>query len=235
MVFLPLPPLTPGRLIRRYKRFLADVTLATGETLTAHCPNPGAMMGLNTPGARVLLAAAKPGAKLPYRLMLLEADGVWVGIDTLLPNRLAAAALRAGQPAALAGFHDLKREVRYGVRNSRIDLLAVDQDGAPLRHIEVKNVHLRRTDGLAEFPDCVTARGAKHLAELADLAAAGQAASMLYVIQREDCRRLAMAEDLDPAYAAAFRAARAAGVSMHALVFALSAEGARLQGEAVVA
>lgn len=227
-------PLRPARFLRRYKRFLADVEMEDGAVVTIHCPNPGAMLGLCAPGAPALLAPARAGAKLPWRLALIEADGVWVGVDTLLPNRLAERALQAGLVPGLPPHAGLRREARYGARNSRVDFLLTDDSGAPAGYVEVKNVHLRRAPGLAEFPDCVTARGAKHLAELSDIAGAGGFAMMLYVVQREDCGRLAMAADLDPGYAEAFRAARAAGVRACALVCAMSPAGARFSHHAAI-
>ncbi|MEE2951338.1 MAG: DNA/RNA nuclease SfsA [Pseudomonadota bacterium] len=216
-------PLLPARLLHRYKRFLADVVLdETGEETTVHCPNPGAMMGLKAPGSRVWLSRSPNlKRKLPLTLEIVEADGTLVGINTNLPNTLAAEAIEAGLVPALGGLGPLRREVRYG-QSSRIDLLGQEPkaDSAETRSvfIEVKNVHLMREPGLAEFPDCMTARGAKHLAELADQAEAGARAIMLYIVQRGDCERLSFADDLDPAYAnKAFAAARARGVEAYAV------------------
>lgn len=209
-------PLAEGILLARYKRFLADVRLADGREVTAHCPNTGAMLGVAAPGSRCWVSRSDdPRRKLAFTLQAVEADGVMVGINTGLPNRLAEEAIRAGLFPELGATAGIRREVRYG-RASRVDILLepAGNAAAPRRLVEVKNVHLVRTPGLAEFPDCVTTRGAKHLAELADAVAAGDGAAMLYLVQRPDAARLSMAADLDPAYAAAFAEARSRGVLM---------------------
>ena len=216
-------PLTEGRLLRRYKRFLADVELASGEVVTVHVANPGSMIGLAEPGMRVLLSkSASLTRKLPWSWELVEADGALVGINTAHPNTIVADAIRAGAIAELAGYDALRREVRYG-RNSRIDIL-LSAAGLPDAYVEVKNVHLSRQKRLSEFPDSVTARGAKHLAELSDMVAAGHRGVMLYLVHRGDTDAFALARDIDPAYAAAFDKAAAAGVEMLAYACAVSAE-----------
>ncbi len=207
--------LIPGTLERRYKRFLADVTLPSGETITAHCANPGAMMGLNEPGSRVWLSKSKSKTrKLPYSWELIEAEGALVGINTAHPNRLAEEAVLAGKIAELDGYEELRREVKYG-QNSRIDLLLQDtKSDRPECYVEVKNVHLKRRAGLAEFPDSVTERGRKHLRELMDMVAAGNRAVMLYIVQRTDCESFEIANDIDPKYAEAFTTAVNSGVEV---------------------
>lgn len=204
--------LVPARLIRRYKRFLADCTLDDGREVTAHCANPGSMMGLADPGMRIWLEPNDdPKRKLNYGWRLVDHEnGHFTGVDTALPNRAVKAALIAGQVPALAMYETVRPEVKYG-ENSRIDFL-LTQPGLPDAYVEVKSATLSRTPGLVEFPDSVTARGAKHLAELAQMARAGHRAVLLYLVQRTDCTAFSVASDIDPAYAAAFDAARAAGL-----------------------
>ena len=215
-------PLMEARLIRRYKRFLADIEWPDGSTDTVHCPNPGAMLGLDAPGSRVFVSrSANAKRKYPLTLEIVEADGTLVGINTILPNRLAEEAITNGVIAELAGYDTLRREVRYG-RNSRIDILLEHPD-RPVCYVEVKNVHLRRQPGLMEFPDCVTARGAKHLQELGDQAEAGHRAVMVFIIQRADGARFDLARDIDPKYAASFARARRRGVEALAYSCTVSA------------
>ena len=220
-------PLLPARLVRRYKRFLADMVLEDGTEVTAHCPNSGSMMGLSAPGLRCWLEpVAGRGRKLPYAWRLVElGGGHWAGIDATLPNRVVGEGLRAGRIAALAGYETVRAEVAYGTR-SRVDFLLEGPRGRAF--VEVKNVHLRRDGAWAEFPDCVTARGAKHLAELAEVAARGDRAVLLYLVQRTDCARLRLAGDLDPAYARAAAQAAAAGVEFLAMGTVISPRGVGL-------
>jgi sugar fermentation stimulation protein A len=206
-------PLELARLERRYKRFLADVTLADGRALTAHCANPGAMLGLAEPGMQIgLLPASNPKAKLPYSWELCHADGDWVGINTGRPNRLVEEALQADVIPELSGYATHRREVKYG-ENSRIDLL-LEAPNRQACYVEIKNVHLMRHKSLAEFPDSVTARGAKHLDELAAMIALGYRAVMLFVVQRNDCARLSLADDIDRTYANAMARAISAGIEV---------------------
>ena len=219
-------PLLRGTLVRRYKRFLSDVALADGTVVTAHCANPGAMLGLTEPGSEVWLSpAANPARKLKYTWELVRVGGHLVGINTGHPNAVVAEAVAAGRVPELAGYAGLRREVKYG-RNSRIDLL-LDGGGRPLCYVEVKNVHLRRGTA-AEFPDSVTARGLKHLGELGDMVAAGHRAVMFYLVQRGDCDRFRIAGDIDPAYEAGLKEARARGVEMLCYTCDLSAEAIAL-------
>jgi sugar fermentation stimulation protein A len=221
-------PLGPATLVKRYKRFLADVVLPSGETVTVHCANPGSMIGLSTAGARVWLSRSdNPKRKLAHSWELIEVDfgtgAELVGINTAHPNALAAEAIAAGAIAELAGYASLRREVRYG-RSSRVDVL-LEGPARPPCYVEIKNVHLMRRPELAEFPDAVTKRGAKHLVELGDMVAAGARAVMLYLIQIASARRFALARDIDPAYGKAFDAARRAGVEALAYRCAISRDG----------
>ena len=211
------PPLIPARLIKRYKRFLFDAVLEeTGETITGSCPNTGSMRGLTTPSSRIWLSRNDDGKrKYPHRFELIEADGTTVGVNTGLPNRLAEEAIRAGLISDFASYPVVKREQKYGLK-SRIDLLFSATDRPDL-YVEVKNVHFIRYDGLAEFPDTVTDRGTRHLGELALMVSEGKRAAMIYLVQRSDCERLKIADDLDPAYGEAFNHARKAGVEAYAV------------------
>jgi sugar fermentation stimulation protein A len=209
-------PLRRGRLIRRYKRFLADIRLDDGEEIVAHCANPGSMIGLAEPDSEVWLSAnTNPKAKLDWRWELVRTgEGHLVCINTAHPNRVAEEAIGGGAIPELAGYETLRREVKYGTA-SRIDILLEDP-GRPRCYVEVKSVTLRRPDGAhpgaAEFPDAVTKRGAKHLMELAGVAENGGRAVMLYLVQRGDCDRFRVAADIDPGYAAAMAEARSRGV-----------------------
>ncbi len=210
-------PLARGALVARYKRFFADVRLDDGREIVSHCPNPGAMLGLNAPGLPVWVSpAAGPKRKLAWTLELVEADGALVGINTLHPNRLTAEALAADAIPELTGYALHRREVRMG-EASRVDFV-LESPGRARCWLEVKNVHLRRTGSLAEFPDCVAARSARHLRELAARVAEGERAVQLFVVQRGDCDTFAACADLDPAYAAGLEHAARCGVEV--LVYA---------------
>lgn len=220
--------LVEGRLVKRYKRFLSDIELLTGDTVTAHCANPGSMLGLAEPGSRVWLSKSNnPKRKLAFSWELIEVDlgrgPALVGINTSSPNGAVAAAIERGLIPELSGYASIRREVRYGT-NSRIDILLEDETRPPC-YVEIKNVHLMREAGLAEFPDSVTARGAKHLGELSTMVAAGARAVMVYFVQRGDAEAFALADDIDPAYAAAFQAALASGVEALAMASSVSLEG----------
>jgi sugar fermentation stimulation protein A len=208
-------PLIPATLLRRYKRFLADVVLGSGEEVTVHVANPGSMIGLMSPGSKVWLSKSNnPKRKLAYSWELVAVDfgsgPELVGINTAHPNGLVADAIAAGGIPELVGYPSVRREVKYG-RNSRIDFLLRAPD-KPDCYVEVKNVHLMRQAGLAEFPDSVTVRGAKHLDELAVMVSLGKRAVMLFLIQIGSAVRFALARDIDPGYGKAFDRARAAGV-----------------------
>ena len=209
--------LVPARLIRRYKRFLADCQLEDGTEVTAHCANPGSMMGLATAGMKIWLEPNDdPKRKLNYGWRLVDHEnGHFTGVDTALPNRAIKAALMDRQIAPLAGYTTVRPEVKYG-ENSRIDFLLAES-GLPDAYVEVKSATLSRREGLVEFPDSVTKRGAKHLGELAQMARDGHRAVLLYLVQRTDCSTFSVAADIDPAYAAAFADARAAGLETHVI------------------
>jgi sugar fermentation stimulation protein A len=222
-------PLARGRLLRRYKRFLADIALDSGEEIVAHCANPGSMMGLAEPGSEVWLSPnTNPKAKLDWRWELVRTgEGHLVCINTAHPNRIGEEAIGAGAIPELAGYGSLRREVKYG-QNSRIDILLEDE-ARPACYVEIKSVTLHRAHGAhptaAEFPDAVTKRGAKHLAELADMVDSGARAVMLYLVQRGDCDHFRLAADIDPGYAAAMADARARGVEALCYACDISPEG----------
>lgn len=245
-------PLAPGRLVQRYKRFFADVILDDGREITAHCPNPGAMLGLNTPGLPVWVSRSDNlKRKLAHTLELVQADGGLVGINTLHPNRLTAEALAADAIPELTGYATHRREVNYGA-NSRIDFL-LEAPGRPRAWLEVNNVQpfynagvssntdasrrcwvevkgvtLSRRKGLAEWPDCVSARGTRHLDELEARIAEGDRAMVLFIVQRSDCETFDIADDLDPAFGRALERATANGLEMLVYGCRMTLEGARI-------
>jgi len=221
-------PLIPAMLARRYKRFLADVMFESGEMTTVHVSNPGAMTGLDRPFLPVWLSdSGNPLRTLRYTWELVEVDlgsgPELVGVNTVQPNLLVAEAIEAGLIPELRDYPSVRREVKYG-SNSRADFLLEDAT-RPRCYLEVKNVHLMRKPRLAEFPDSVTVRGAKHLDDLASMVARGARAVQLYVIQIPSADRFAVARDIDPAYAAAFDRARSKGVEMLAWRCKVTVEG----------
>ena len=220
-------PLVKGTLLKRYKRFLADVELGGGETVTAHCANPGSMLGLAEPGSAVWLSESdNPKRKLKFSWELIEVDlgagPTLVGINTSHPNALISEAIKSSKIMELDGYPNLRREVKYGI-NSRIDILLENND-LSLCYVEVKNVHLVRELDLAEFPDSVTTRGAKHLREMSAMVEEGHRAVMVYLVQRSDTGKMALARDIDPDYGKAFDAARKAGVEAIAYTCSVSLE-----------
>ena len=220
-------PMAHGRLVQRYKRFFADVILDDGREIITHCPNPGAMLGLNTPGLGVWVSPAD-GAKrkLPWTLELVEVDGGLVGINTMHPNRLVAEALAGGAIPELSGYASHRPEVKFG-QASRVDFLLEGPGRAPC-WLEVKNCHLMRSPGLAEFPDCVAARSLKHLRELEAMVSEGDRAAVLFVIQRTDCETFAACHELDPAFARGLAQAADAGVEVLAYACDMTVEGVRI-------
>jgi len=207
-----LPPLIEGRLIRRYKRFLADVALSDGRIVTAHTPNTGSMAGLLHPGSRVWLRdSGNPKRKYPLSWTMVEArPGVLVGIDTAMANRLVREAIENGTITTLRGYRRIRGEVPYGEERSRIDLL-LEQGPKARCYVEVKNVTLVE-NGTAFFPDAVTERGRKHLRELAGRVAAGERGVICFCVQRHDADRLRPADHIDPAYGRTLREVVAQGV-----------------------
>ncbi len=218
------PPLIETRLVKRYKRFLADVKMPSGEIITVHCANPGSMLGLTKENNKAWISDSQnPKRKLRYSLEIIEVNGVMVGINTSHPNKLAKEAIEAGRIPALSGYETLKTEVKYG-ENSRIDIL-LQSESKPDTYVEVKNVHFVRTPWLHEFPDSVTARGAKHLDEMAREVEKGNRAVMLYVVQRGDGDKFQFAHDLDPNYFDSYVRAIAKGVEAICIRCKVSTEG----------
>jgi sugar fermentation stimulation protein A len=209
-------PLLEGRLVRRHKRFLADVELADGRQVTAHCPNTGSMLGCAEPGLRVWLSALDPARrKLPYRWDLVEvAGGALVGVNTGLANRLVHEALTAGVIPEIGGYDEVQGEVRFGTEGSRVDLFLTRANGWERCFVEVKNVTAAVVGGIGLFPDAVSVRGTKHLRELAGVAAQGDRAVLVFCVQRGDVGEVRPADKIDPAYGRTLREAMAAGVEV---------------------
>lgn len=219
------PPLEEGRLIRRYKRFLADIETAAGELLTIHCPNTGSMFNCMVEGGEVWFSRSNdPKRKLPGTWEIAQTpQGRLACVNTARANQLVEEALNAGVITELNGFTALKREVPYGQEKSRIDFRLDYPDGAA--YVEVKSVTLG-FDGtpIAAFPDAVTLRGAKHLRELAHLARSGVRAVQLYCVNLSGIDGVRPAEEIDAGYAAALREAKAAGVQVLAYGVQVSAQ-----------
>lgn len=206
-------PMARGVIVQRYKRFFVDMVLDDGRAITAHVPNPGAMLGLKDPGLAAWVSFSDdPKRKLPWTLQLVEADGGLVGVNTMNPNKLVAEALAADTIPELSGYAVIRPEVKYS-EASRVDFLLTHPERPPC-WLEVKNCHYRRDGTLAEFPDCVAARSAKHLKDLAAETAKGARAVQLFVVQRTDCDSFAACDDLDPVYAKGLDEAAAAGVEV---------------------
>lgn len=214
---MQLPSLVEGRLIQRRNRFVAEVDL-DGQLVEAHCPNTGSMLGCKAPGSRVWLSPAEnPERKLRWTWEIVEAlPGVLVGLHTGRPNGLVEEALRAGRVAELAAYTGIRREVKYGQENSRIDLL-LEGEGLPPCYVEVKNVTAAVDNGLGFFPDAVTERGAKHLREMTAVVREGGRAALVFCVQRGDVTEVRPADHIDPVYGRTLREAMAAGVDVVAL------------------
>jgi sugar fermentation stimulation protein A len=207
------PPVR-GTLLKRYKRFLADVELEDGSMLTAHCPNTGSLLGCKEPGSAVLLRDSKdPKRKLRFTWQAIKVGRTWVNVDTNLPNRVVAEALEAGEVPGLTGYDRVRREVKYG-KNSRIDVLLEADDGRSC-YVEVKSTTLAEGKfGL--FPDAVTERGRKHLGELADVVRAGGRAVQFFLVGRSDVTAFRPADHIDEKYGIALREAAEVGVELMA-------------------
>lgn len=191
-------PLQAATLIKRYKRFLADVITDEGEELTVHCPNSGSMRGCSTPGSRVMLSTSpNPKRKYPQTLEMVQDGDTWIGVNTMLTNAIVAEGIMDGRVKELAGIEKLTREVKTS-KSSRLDLLL--ERGDEKIYVEIKNCSLAQ-NGWAMFPDAVTARGTKHLNELASLVAKGYRGVLFFCIQRADVERFKPAADIDPLYA----------------------------------
>jgi len=209
-------PLVEGKLLKRYKRFLTDVELPSGEVLTAHCPNTGSLLGCKDPGSPVWLRdTADPKRKLRHSWQAVKVGDTWVNVDTNLPNRVVAEALRERAVPGLDGYDSVRTEVKYGT-NSRIDVLLEHSAGElPPCYVEVKNTTLAEA-GVAKFPDAVTARGLKHLGELEQVVADGARAVQFFFVSRGDVASFEPAADIDPAYTAGLESAVANGVEVTA-------------------
>jgi len=214
-------PLQPATLLRRYKRFLADVELPDGRQLTVHCPNTGSMLGCSAPGLPVMISRSdNPGRKYPHTLEMVMVDGNWIGINTSRTNGLVREALESSLFPEVLPFDEIRAEVKTG--DSRLDFLLTGQEGAT--YVEVKNCTLARK-GIAMFPDAVTARGSKHLKELIRLHGEGYRAAIIFCVQMGGVSGFAPAADIDPVYAGTLSAAVSGGVLALACRAEVSPEG----------
>ena len=205
-------PVVTGRLLRRYKRFLADIEMDDGSIEVAHCPNTGSLLGcLPERAPAVLRDSQDPKRKLRYTLQTVEVDGTWVNVDTSLPNAVVAEAIETGQVPELVGFASQRREVKYG-QGSRIDILLEDPGKC---YVEVKSTTLCE-NGEARFPDAVTERGRKHLEELAGMVREGHRAVIFFHVSRGDVESFAPADDIDPKYGETLRRVVKEGVEVQA-------------------
>lgn len=228
-------PLTRGRLIRRYKRFLADVQLdGAAKPVTVHCPNSGSMMGLDTPGSRVLISdSGNPKRKLRLSLEMVKVGRTWVGVNTMRPNHVVTEAIARGAVPGLEGYDRIRNEVKYG-KNSRIDVLLErgTVEAPELCYVEVKNTTLSggTRHEIARFPDAVTERGKKHLDELMAMIRQGHRAVMVFFVNRADCKVFRPADDIDPVYGKTLRRAHKAGVELIPLQGRCTARGISVIG-----
>lgn len=219
------PPLITGQLIRRYKRFLADIRFPDGTTITAHCPNTGAMLGCSTPGSPAALSISdNPKRKYRHTLEMVRENGGWVGVNTARTNGIVAEAITKGNISQWQDVEKIEREVKISAR-TRLDLRLHHQDGSTTM-VEIKSCSLAR-ENVAIFPDAVTVRGTKHLHELTDIAAAGEKSAIFYLVQRGDAESFRPAVEIDPDYAAAFSRARKAGVQ--ALIYQVAISPAAIE------
>ncbi len=219
-------PMTEGRLIRRYKRFLADVILPDGSEVTAHCPNTGSMLGCQPADARVILSVSdNPKRKLKYTWELVETSpGVWACVNTARPNAQAREAIERGLVTELAGYAQCRSEVRYGSEKSRIDLHLSGHESRADAWVEIKNVTLCE-QGKGYFPDAVTTRGQKHLRELIAQTEAGDRAVLLFLVNHTGIEVVKPADQIDPVYGKLLRQAHAAGVEVLAYRAGLVSQG----------
>lgn len=229
MRFKPFDELHHGTLLKRYKRFLADVKLDSGQEVTVHCPNSGSMLGMKEPGSEVLVRhVPDPKRKLKWTWEFVKPPSEpWVGCNTQRPNEVVEWAIQEGLIPGLSAEHGLRREVKYG-ENSRIDILLGNEE-VGFTYVEVKNTTLAR-DGQAQFPDAVTTRGAKHMRELANMVAEGHRACVVFLVNREDCESFDVSRDIDPGYAKDFDTAIAVGVEAIPLGTSCGPEGWTVRG-----